>query len=90
MTVRQFLSETKKELIRPKVKLKDNTVMSIQCSHYHYCTKDKNGIPLTVEVMSTNCPELVAIADDDYIVPNLPIDVLEQIVEKHGGIVCLL
>jgi hypothetical protein len=81
---------------RPYVKCKDGFGISIQASDGHYCTPRVNGdvIYEEVELGYPNMEdELIAeYAEDpddltDTVYGWVPVDIVNQLIEKHGGIV---
>ena len=72
----------------------DGFEMSVQASHYHYCSpKNVKGPYSTVEIGFPNEEEelLVAYAEDvndltGTVYGYVPIDVVDKVVEKHGGV----
>lgn len=82
--------------IRPYVKCKDGFGISIQASDGHYCTPRVNGdvIYEEVELGFPNMEdELIAeYAEDPYdltgtVYGYVPVEIVNQLIEKHGGIV---
>lgn len=88
-----FLGETY-QLIRPRLICKDGFSMSVQASQYHYCTPRVDGVVEyeEVEIGPLNEKEELLIPyaenpDETYTVyPYVPIDIVNQVIEKHGGI----
>ena len=81
---------------RPRVKCKDGFEISIQASDSHYCTPRVNGdvIYEKVELGFPNMEdELIAdYAEDpdnltETVYGYVPIHIVNQLIEKHGGIV---
>lgn len=96
MTAKEWLKETFRRepvgcLVRPHAKCKDGFSISIQASAFHYCTPRRGledceythleqGYP-------SECEELIEEYREGTIFPYVPIKVVEEIIEKHGGIV---
>ena len=81
---------------RPRVVCKDGFEISIQASDCHYCTPRVNGdvIYEEVELGYPNMEdELIAYYAEDpddltgTVYGWVPIDIVNQLIEKHGGIV---
>ena len=82
--------------IRPRVKCKDGFKISIQASEGHYCSPSVDGdvIYNEVELGYPNMEdELIAeYAEDpdkltDTVYGWVPVDIVNKLIEKHGGIV---
>lgn len=96
MTVKEWLEETFKReivgcLVRPPANCKDGFYISIQASAFHYCTprrslKDCEYTHLELGFSSEH-EELIEEYREGTIYPYVPIDVVEKVMEKHGGIV---
>lgn len=88
-----FLNE-RFQLIRPRLICKDGFSMSVQASQYHYCKPRVDGVVEyeEVEIGPLNEKEELLIPyaenpDETYTVyPYVPIDIINQVIEKHGGI----
>lgn len=96
MTVREWLKETfKKEpegrLVRPHAVCKDGFSISIQASAFHYCTPRrelKDGKYTQLELgFPSEYEELLDKYRGGAIYLYVPIEVVEEVIEKHGGIV---
>ena len=83
--------------IRPPVKCKDGFSISVQASSGHYCSPRVNGDVIydDVELGFPNMEdELIAKYAEDPDEPTntvygyVPVDIVNQLIEKHGGIVC--
>lgn len=96
MTAKEWLKETFKRepvgcLIRPHAKCKDGFVISIQASsRFHYCIpraglKDCEYTHLELGYSSEH-EKLLDEYREGTIFPYVPIAVVEEVVEKHGGI----
>lgn len=84
---------------RPRVVCKDGFTISIQASDYHYCTpretfrprdgKTYSSVELGFPSMEDDLITYYAEDDDDYtktVYGWVPISIVEQLIEKHGGI----
>lgn len=98
MTIIEFLRKYYKthtrcnlSLIRPRVKCTDGFTMSVQASSNHYCIprEDGEGYYSAVEVgfPSETEPGLFEYGSNDDVYGFVPIDVVQEICDKHGGIV---
>ena len=82
------------QLIRPRLVCKDGFSMSVQASQYHYCTPRVDGVVEyeEVEIGSLDTKEelLMPYAEDpdEYftVYRYVPVDIVNQLIEKHGGI----
>lgn len=102
MTVKEFLKSTinvddliRMQMIRPRAKCNDGFSISVQASFCHYCEPRQDGLEEydSVELGYPSSPDkLIAdYAEDDEDLTNtvygyVPIDVVEKLIEKHGGI----
>lgn len=84
------------EGIRPPMKCKDGFEISVQASRYHYCSPRINGAYEydTVELGFPNEEDILIIDyAEDPVHPTktvygfVPIEIVNKLVEKHGGIV---
>jgi hypothetical protein len=75
---------------------KDGFHISIQASEYHYCLPRVNGADIyeTVELGYPNCEDILIMeyAEDpdnptETVYGFVPIEIVNQLIEKHGGIV---
>lgn len=82
--------------IRPQVVCKDGFKISVQASKFHYCEPRVNGdvIYEEVELGYPNMEdELIAEYAEDpdrltkTVYAYVPVDIVNQLIEKHGGIV---
>lgn len=96
MTVKEWLAHTYKDvsyrvLVRNPVICADGFRISIQGSRAHYCVPRKlvpGGEYEKLELGFPNIEEpLLREYEDHGIFPYVPIEVVEQVIEKHGGIV---
>lgn len=98
MTIIEFLRKYYKTrttwnipVIRPRVKCADGFTMSVQAGSIYYCIprKDGEGYYSAVEVgyPSENTPELYEYSDGYGVYRCVPIDEVQAICDKHGGIV---
>lgn len=93
MTVDQlqkYLTERKsKRLLVPKICCRDGFIFSVQASEFHYCSPKQNYYPWdTVEVgYPTPYDELLEPWHDiDQVYAFVPVDVVCEIIQKHGGV----
>lgn len=97
MTIIEFLRRTYKTrtpwnipVIRPRVKCADGFTMSVQASSSHYCIprKDGEGYYSAVEVgyPYETTPELFEYSAGGGVYGYVPIDEVQTICDKHGGI----
>ena len=86
----------KLQKIRPRVKCKDGFEISIQASEGHYCSPRVDGdvIYTKVELGYPNMEDelIVEYAEDpdkltDTVYGWVPVDIVNKLIEKHGGIV---
>lgn len=102
MTVREWLKKTYKiefehfQVTRPRVHCKDGYSISIQAGSGIYCTPRRNlkdGLYQTVELgFPSQEDELIneyAECSDytETVYGYVPIDIVDQLLEKHGGII---
>lgn len=82
--------------LHPKIACKDGFIMSVQASQYHYCLpRADHAYPyFSVEIGYPSAVDdlILEYAEDqkhptDTVYPYVPIDVVNQVVDKHGGIV---
>lgn len=101
--VRQFLKDTyllvDGAFVEPRerIECEDGFSLSVQASRFNYCTPRENladGNYTSVEVGFPNAeePELNAFIEGKgnpckAIYPYVPIEVIDKIIKKHGGIV---
>ena len=97
--VNQFLEQYKYNrrglLLRPVILCGDGLEISIQASSLHYCTPREDVGPYsTVEVgfPSKRIAELMPYAEDpddptNTVYGNVPIEIVEHVVNQHGGFV---
>ncbi|MFA5377810.1 MAG: hypothetical protein WC455_18815 [Dehalococcoidia bacterium] len=79
--------------IRPKIECADGLILSVQASHGHYCTPREDEGPYTaVEVgyPSEAIPEFMEYCESperptDTVYGWVPFEVVEAVIEKHGG-----
>lgn len=84
-------------LVRPRVRCNDGFTISIQASYFHYCYP-RETMPESYQTVELGFPsekepmimDYIECCDDDpthSVYCNVPIDIVEKIIEKHGGIV---
>jgi hypothetical protein len=78
--------------LAPHILCKDETKLSVQASHTHYCTPRTNDGPYTtVEVgyPTATPPETWAeYADGDYpsdVYGYVPVEMVKEFIDQHGG-----
>lgn len=74
---------------RPALRCADGFLMSVQASYRHYCMPQNNEGPYTqVEIGYPSADEslLPEIEQDGTVWRYVPVSIIEQIVEKHGGL----
>jgi hypothetical protein len=74
--------------IRPQIVCADGFTISVQASAFHYCSPRRNEGPYTeVEVgfPSEYEPLLAPYSDGSGVFPYTPIDVVREVILKHGG-----
>ena len=95
ITLKEWLYIYKDEDIKPEIVCGDGFVISMQGSKFHHCYPKVSNIweYRSLEVRCRNYiePVLSLYSVDaritlDTIYPNVPTTVLENIIEKHGGI----
>lgn len=68
---------------------KDGFIISIQASEVHYCNKcDNSDKYKTVEIdyISKEEPELLPYCEDTTLYYCVPVEIVNRIIRKHGGI----
>lgn len=100
--IREFLKRTTKmdcgimQKVRPRIVCKDGFSMSVQAGRGLYCTPRTNlpdgkyqtceiGYPSDKEPLILEYSEINDYTNTVY--GYVPIDVIDQVIEKHGGIV---
>lgn len=94
MNIQEFLVKTHGMTVRPKVQCVDGFAMSIQASRNHYCTpRDDSGSYSEIEIgfPSSADDSLTDYAEDadnptGTVYAYVPVDVAQQVIDKHGGI----
>lgn len=95
ITLEKFLQETNNLIKRPRVICKDGYSVSIQANYYCYCLpRENNAIYEEVELgFPSEADELILEYAEDTYSPKdtvygfVPVAVVKQLLEKHGGIV---
>lgn len=76
---------------RPIAKCDDGFGLSIQASSAHHCEKGENGIYKSVELGCLSSPEESLSEykdwDDSSTYGYVPVEVVDAIIAKHGGII---
>lgn len=94
-SVGKFSDGTDFELIRPRLMCADGFSVSVQASEYHYCTPRINGADKyeTVELGFPNLEDslITDYAEEDdrpteTVYAFVPVHIVCELVEKHGGI----
>ena len=98
MNIKEFISKTfiveHGMIFRPRIICNDGFSMSVQASSGHYCTPRKTqeiytsceiGFPSEEESLINDYAE-TKFNWTDTIYPCVPIDTIQKIIEKHGGI----
>ena len=98
MTIQEFISKTfKKEhdyYFRNEIVCSDGFAMSVQGSKGHYCTPRETvdsytaleiGYPTQTEELILEYAENKYDATDS-VYPYVPVDTIQKVIEKHGGI----
>lgn len=106
MNTKQFLKATVKETgyqyleIRPHIKCHDGFRMSVQASKFHYCEPRLDlasgeydaveiGFPTMAEdllIEYAECPS----KPTETVYGRVPVETVDAVIEKHGGIKCLV
>ena len=99
MTINEFLQETNYYGygIRPRVHCADGFSVSVQASQHHYCrpridSAEKYnavelGYPSAADDLITDYAEDNSYTDTVY--GYVPVEIVDRLIEKHGGIVGL-
>lgn len=97
MKIQEFIKKTHKDdkyLIRPQIICNDGFKMSVQASEFHYCSPRILAESYnSVEVGFPSRRELLMFlyAEDPKrltktVYGYVPVDIINQVIEKHGGI----
>lgn len=95
MTAKEWLFKTYNSrdrfCVRPRALCKDGFSISIQANPFVYCTPRKSllaGNYIAVELgFASRYEELLEEYQEGTIYPYVPMEVVEKVIEKHGGIV---
>lgn len=94
MTAKEWLVYTFYDtgfLLRPRAKCKDGFSISIQANQFTYCTPKRvliSGEYSHLELgFASEYEELLDEYQEGTIYPYVPMEVVEKVIEKHGGIV---
>lgn len=96
MTVKEWLKETFTRepvgcLVRPRAVCKDGFTISIQASAFHYCTPRRGLKDCEYTYLELGYPSEHEELLDEYregtIYPYVPMKLVEEVIEKHGGII---
>ena len=96
MKIREWLTNTYNEspysgILRPKLICEDGFTISIQASAWHYCTPratfqdGKMYTALELGFASIK-DELIEDYRDGTVYPYVPVELVDKLLEKHGGI----
>lgn len=99
MNLNDFFNRHRKPLVFdmlencPRIECKDGFTISVQASRFHYSEPRENSGPYTrVEVgfPTEKCEELMEYAENaseptDTVYAYVPIEIVEALIEKHGG-----
>ncbi|HHX70955.1 MAG TPA: hypothetical protein GX708_23260 [Gallicola sp.] len=95
ITIHKFIEVTNDDLStgygfipRPRIVCMDGFSMSVQASEYAYCYPRENKLDKyeTVEVGYTSEKDILLPNEYDEIYAYIPIEIVQEIIEKHGGI----
>ena len=80
----------------PRITCKDGFSISVQASHFHYCSPGEDtcflytsveaGYPAEVEPLLIEYAEGGADDLTKDVYPYVPVEVIEEVINKHGGI----
>ena len=100
MTINEFLQETNYfgyGSLRPRVHFADGFSVSVQASQFHYCRPRIDnaekyeavelGYPSAADDLITDYAEGDTYTDTVY--GYVPVEIVDKLIEKHGGIVDL-
>lgn len=94
MNVATYLKETTGNRVRSRIECADGFSLSVQASEMHYCSPRQNegpwdsvelGFPSEVEEMLLDYAESPE-APTETVYGHVPLELVEALVEKHGGI----
>ena len=95
MDINKWFEETKAHYgVRPHIVCADGFSLSVQASHFHYCSpKEDVGPYRTVEIgyPSQEIPQLMEYAEDESnptgtVYAYVPVKIVGEIIDQHGGI----
>lgn len=96
MNLKEFIASTSMkvnkgqyETLRPKVRCKDGTSISVQASRSHYCSPRESFLPsyVTVEVFSeTPMPISWKKYDCGGVYAFVPLHIVQEFISRHGGL----
>lgn len=91
-----FTYEYSEMVMRPRIVCNDGFSVSVQGSVNHYCSPRKNLFDEDYEEVELGFPSAADILIIDFaedmedptltVYPYVPIEIVEQLIEKHGGI----
>ena len=93
MNLNDYLKEKTKDGFAPRIECADGFVMSVQASHFHYCTPREDEGPYSevkVGFPSAQDPDLQPYAETPEnptgtVYGYVPIEIVEKVIENHGG-----
>ncbi|RMH18797.1 MAG: hypothetical protein D6698_06510 [Gammaproteobacteria bacterium] len=91
--LQEFLFKNRDKLVKPQITCTDGFKISIQASRGHYCIPRNDVGPYThVEVGYPSEPDplLAEYAEDPVeltltVYPYVPVGIVQQVIDKHGG-----
>lgn len=97
MKIQEWLTKTYEEtpysgFVRPRLACADGFTISVQASGYHYSTPRKNfqdGRMYTALELgfASMDDELIEDYSDGTVYPYVPVEIVDKLIKKHGGIV---
>lgn len=76
------------KMLAVSVKCADGTTLSVQASHWHYCTPRENKGPYTeVEVWCASAPVTEFDYSEDGPSAYVPIEDVVRFIDNHGGMI---
>jgi len=91
----QTIFPGQKMIVRPHLVCKDGTEISVQASSFHYCSPRNNVGPYSEVEIACLEDELFKDCDDEgncyewKVYGYVPVDLVKQFIEKHGGFASL-
>lgn len=100
MTINEFLQKYRKQrngmqIVRPRVRCADGYTVSVQANEYCYCSPRSDADhydKVELGYPSSEDSELIEYAENeihpcDTVYGYVPVDLVDKVLEKHGGIV---